>query len=60
MIEPEYLGDGVYAEHMGHHVNLRVNDHRSLVAVVVEDVVAVNLIRYLERAFPGSIEKSKR
>jgi len=48
-IPPDYLGDGVYAEHIGHAIVLRVNDHRSEPVVELDAHTMDALIRYYER-----------
>jgi hypothetical protein len=45
----EHLGDGVYAEYDGYSVNLRVNDHRNPVAVILEPEVMKALIEFYAR-----------
>lgn len=45
----EYMGDGVYAEFDGYSINIRVNDHRSPVVVVLEPQVFENLVNFYER-----------
>lgn len=41
-----YIGDGVYAEHLGWAINLRVNHHENPVVVVLDDTVLQNLVDY--------------
>lgn len=44
-MEPQHLGDGVYASFDGYHINIAVNDHRNHV-VAIEPGVLTNLISY--------------
>jgi hypothetical protein len=48
MLEPEYLGDGVYAGHDGYQIWLAANDQRNQV-IALEPEVLVALIAYAER-----------
>lgn len=45
-MEPEYLGDAVYASFDGYHIELRLNDHRSPPVVFLEPAVMDALINY--------------
>lgn len=47
LIEPRYLGDGVYASFDGYHVNLAVNHHENHV-VALEPEVIDSLNKYFE------------
>jgi hypothetical protein len=49
-LPPDHLGDGVYAEDLGHAIVLRVNDHRSEPVVELDAYTMDALIRYYERA----------
>ena len=49
-LDPDYLGDGVYAEHDGDgQVWLRVGDHRNERLVALDASVLRNLIGYAKR-----------
>jgi len=41
-----YIGDAVYAEYDGHNINLRLNDHRSEILIVLEPDVMDTLIGF--------------
>ena len=41
-----HIGDGVYAQFDGYGINLRVNDHRSKVAVYLEPEVLRTLVKF--------------
>lgn len=45
----DYMGDAVYAEYTGWSIDLRVNDHRNPVAVVLEELVLQNLVDFARR-----------
>lgn len=46
----QYIGDGVYAESKGTWaIELRVNDHKNPVAIVLEDTILQNLVDYARR-----------
>lgn len=45
----EHLGGGVYAEFTGYSIDIRVNDHRSPVVVVLEPQVLENLMAFYKR-----------
>ena len=45
----EYLGDAVYIEYDGYAYNLRLNDHRSDVLIVLEPNVILNLGQFIEK-----------
>lgn len=47
-IEPDHLGDGVYASFDGYHINLAVNHHTNH-AVALEASVMRALIDYAQR-----------
>lgn len=47
MLQPKYLGDGVYVSFDGYHINLAVEDHRNNV-IALEPEVMVALIAYFE------------
>lgn len=44
-----HVGDGVYAEFNGWSIDLRVNDHRNPVVVVLEDHTLQNLVDFARR-----------
>lgn len=39
VIEPRYIGDGVYASFNGYHIWLAVNDHRNRVVALEPQVM---------------------
>jgi len=45
----DYMGDAVYAEYTGWSIDLRVNNHRNPVAVVLEEQVLQNLVDFARR-----------
>jgi hypothetical protein len=47
-MEPQYLGDGVYASFDGYGINLAVNDHRNHVVTLDPDVLEA-LERYIQK-----------
>ncbi len=49
--QPTYLGDGVYAEHDGWHIVLRVNDHKNEPAVYLEPAVFNALVQYAHKCW---------
>lgn len=53
-VEPEYLGDGVYASFDGDHIWLAVNHHKNIV-VALEP----NVMEALE-AYARKVERAKR
>jgi hypothetical protein len=48
-VNPEYLGDAVYATNDGHMVELRLNSHTAPVAIYLEPEVMEALINYYRR-----------
>ena len=44
-----HVGDGVYAEYTGYSLNIRVNDHRNPVVVVLEPLVLQTLVDFARR-----------
>lgn len=48
-IDPDYLGDGVYASFDGYNIRLHVGDHRNEAVVALEPCVLAALNRYAER-----------
>lgn len=50
-IQPEltrYLGDGVYATFDGFGLEIKINDHRNPVAVVLEPDVLIRMVQFLD------------
>lgn len=48
-MQPEYLGDGVYATTDGYSVELRLNSHNDPVVVYLEPAVIEKLMAYYRR-----------
>lgn len=46
IIQPRYLGDGVYASFDGYHINLHVGSHDAPPAVALEPFVLTALVQY--------------
>lgn len=44
-----YIGDGVYVEWVNRGIDVRVNDHRNPVAVVLEPEVLKRLVDFYQR-----------
>lgn len=44
----KYLGDGVYANYDGYHVELRTGSHKSDVLVFLDPEVAQSLVEYIQ------------
>ena len=50
-IQPEYLGDAVYASFDGYQIWLHLNDHRSPGLIALEPAVYDSLVDYAKRVW---------